>query len=120
MATNAEKEQIDNPLNLSSSELQSTESAPEEDSKATAGSRGRSRSRNRSRSRGRHASRSKSVVRSGDRSQSINPKSGEGGNCSTWADKVKGSATTDKSPPTGGQSSDNRRLAWADDARTEP
>ncbi|KAL1475850.1 hypothetical protein MTO96_047321 [Rhipicephalus appendiculatus] len=65
MATNAEKEQIDNPLNLSSSELQSTESAPEEDSKATAGSRGRSRSRNRSRSRGRHASRSKSVVRSG-------------------------------------------------------
>ncbi|KAL1444653.1 hypothetical protein MTO96_045469 [Rhipicephalus appendiculatus] len=39
MATNAEKEQVGNPLNLSSSELQSTESAPEEDSKATAGSR---------------------------------------------------------------------------------
>ncbi|KAH7970112.1 hypothetical protein HPB52_024159 [Rhipicephalus sanguineus] len=27
---------------------------------------------------------------------------------------------TDKTPPTRGQSSDNRRLAWADGAQTEP
>ncbi|KAH7939680.1 hypothetical protein HPB52_015817 [Rhipicephalus sanguineus] len=127
MAANVEKEQVDNPLNPRSSELHSTASAPVDDSKPTAASRGRSRSRKHSRSRGRSASRSrgrsasrsKSVVRSGHRSPSINPKS-EGGSGSTWADKVKGSAMTDKTPPTRGQSSDNRRLAWADDAQTEP
>ncbi|KAH7968306.1 hypothetical protein HPB52_007624 [Rhipicephalus sanguineus] len=94
MAANVEKEQVDNPLNLRSSELHSTASAPVDDSKPTAASRGRS-------------------------SPSINPKS-EGGSGSTWADKVKGSAMTDKTPPTRGQSSDNRRLAWADGAQTEP
>ncbi|KAH7952113.1 hypothetical protein HPB52_018804 [Rhipicephalus sanguineus] len=127
MAANVEKEQVDNPLNPRSSELHSTASAPVDDSKPTAASRGRSRSRKHSRSRGRSASRSrgrsafrsKSVVLSGHRSPSINPKS-EGGSGSTWADKVKGSAVTDKTPPTRGQSSDNRRLAWADGAQTEP
>ncbi|KAH7961000.1 hypothetical protein HPB52_000292 [Rhipicephalus sanguineus] len=94
MAANVEKEQVDNPLNPRSSELHSTASAPVDDSKPTAASRGRS-------------------------SPSINPKS-EGGSGSTWADKVKGSAMTDKTPPTRGQSSDNRRLAWADGAQTEP
>ncbi|KAL3216662.1 hypothetical protein MRX96_032978 [Rhipicephalus microplus] len=59
------------------------------------------------------------MVRSGNRSPLIIPES-EGGNGSTWADKVKGSAMTDKTPTTRGQSSDNRRLAWVDGARTEP
>ncbi|KAH8039782.1 hypothetical protein HPB51_008714 [Rhipicephalus microplus] len=107
MAANAEKEQADNPLNLHSSELHSTASAPKDDSKPTAASPGRSRSRNRSRSRGRSvsrsrrrsASRSKSVVRSGNRSPLINPQS-EGGTGSTWADKVKELARTDKTPTT--------------------
>ncbi|KAL3226875.1 hypothetical protein MRX96_024595 [Rhipicephalus microplus] len=58
-------------------------------------------------------------MRSGNRSPLINPES-EGGIGSTWADKVKGSARTDKTPTTRGQSSDNRRLAWADGVRTEP
>ncbi|KAH8038232.1 hypothetical protein HPB51_025052 [Rhipicephalus microplus] len=97
MAANAEKEQVDNPLNLHSSKLHFTASAPMDDSKPTAASRGSSRSRNRSRSRGRSvsrsrrrsASRSKFVVRSGNQSPLINPES-ERGISSTWADKVKG------------------------------
>ncbi|KAH8031609.1 hypothetical protein HPB51_019509 [Rhipicephalus microplus] len=60
-----------------------------------------------------------SKPRSGNRSPLINPES-KGGISSTWADKVKGLAMTDKTPTTRGQSSDNRRLAWADGARTEP
>ncbi|KAH7958149.1 hypothetical protein HPB51_027867 [Rhipicephalus microplus] len=126
MAANAEKEQVDNPLDLHSSELHSTASAPMDDSKPTVASRGRSRFRNHSRSRGRSvsrsrkrsASRSESVVRSGNRSPLINPKSEEGIG-STWADKVKGLAMTDKTPTTRGQFSDNRRLVWAGGARTE-
>ncbi|KAH8031859.1 hypothetical protein HPB51_021048 [Rhipicephalus microplus] len=125
IAANAEKEQVDNSLILHSSKLHSTASAPMDYSKPTAASCGRSRSRNRSRSRGgsvsrsrrRSASRSKYVVRSGNRSPLINPES-EGGIGSTWVDKVKELAMMDKTPTTRGQSSDNRRLAWANGART--
>ncbi|KAH8040827.1 hypothetical protein HPB51_012997 [Rhipicephalus microplus] len=127
MAANAEKEQADNPLNLHSSELHSTASAPMDDSKPTAASRGRSRSRHHSQFRGRSVSRSRrrsvsryeSVVRSGNRSPLINPES-EGGIGSTWADKVKGLAMRDKTTTARGQSSNNIRLAWDDGARTEP
>ncbi|KAH8024262.1 hypothetical protein HPB51_022381 [Rhipicephalus microplus] len=80
--------------------------------------RSRSRGRSVSRSGRRSASRSEFVVRSGKRSSLVNTES-EGGIRLTRVDKVKGLAMTDKTPTTRGQSSNNRRLSWADGARTE-
>ncbi|XP_070389483.1 arginine/serine-rich coiled-coil protein 2-like [Dermacentor albipictus] len=96
------------------------------DTQPSSRSRGRSRSRSRSRSRGRSVSRSRprsrsqSRTRSGsrDRSQQAASKPGEGINGSTWADKVKGTAIADKTPPH--RDNNKTRLIWADDARTDP